>query len=138
MQPSIVLRHLHCFTWAIWCTAGMAWPLKSVLLTMMCLVCNEIMVQSRKSVFREKQLQIGQNVSHRYPVKPSLSDKELIQFGIILPKTSLITLKRQYQKKISDTLESLKKGKSSFYSIGKHFIWMRKQIFIHWYYAINF
>lgn len=88
----------------------MAWPLKSVLLTVMCLACHETMVQSRKSVFREKQLQIGQNVSHRHQVTSVADGKEYIRFGIILPKTSLITLIRQYYKKINDSLDSLKKG----------------------------
>lgn len=87
----------------------MAWPLKSVLLLVMCLVWHDT-VANGKSVFRGNQFQVGQNVSSKNDVTVESDEKDYIRFGIILPKTSLITLLRQYYKKINDSLDAMTKG----------------------------
>lgn len=78
------------------------------------------MVESRKSVFRGNPFQVGQNASSKTPVTAETDEKEYIRFGIILPKTSLITLLRQYYKKINDSLDALTKGRNAKFKYEKY------------------
>lgn len=67
------------------------------------------MVDGRKNIFRSNQNQT-QNVPNKNQISYETEVKDYIKFGIILPKTSLVTVIRQYNKKINDTVESLVKG----------------------------
>lgn len=91
----------------------MAWPLKSVLLLALSLALHVLWVECRKSVFRGNQPQVHKNATNRNSLAADLDDKEYVRFGIILPKTSLITRLRQYYKKINDSLDSLTKGEDA-------------------------
>nr|XP_015917244.1 glutamate receptor ionotropic, NMDA 2B isoform X1 [Parasteatoda tepidariorum]XP_042910482.1 glutamate receptor ionotropic, NMDA 2B isoform X1 [Parasteatoda tepidariorum] len=88
----------------------MAWPFKSLLLAAS--LVTHVGFLDAKSHFR-------QNVKSTTS-EPEDLELEVVRFGAILPKTSLITVSRQYNKKITDSLETLTKGRNAKFSFGRY------------------
>ncbi|GFQ64557.1 uncharacterized protein TNCT_30971 [Trichonephila clavata] len=79
----------------------MAWPLKSLLIAVI-LITSFKSLNGRTSTWGKKT-----PITTTEPEDP---DMQVIRFGAILPHTSLITVSRSYNKKITDSLDTLTKG----------------------------
>ncbi|GIY11249.1 uncharacterized protein CEXT_630191 [Caerostris extrusa] len=81
----------------------MAWPLKSLLIAAILLIGSKSL-DGRSSSSWGKKLPIAIG-------EPEDDGMQVIRFGAILPHTSLITVSRSYNKKITDSLDTFNQRK---------------------------
>ncbi|GFT76304.1 uncharacterized protein NPIL_292871 [Nephila pilipes] len=89
----------------------MAWPLKSLLIAVI-LITSFKSLNGRTSTWGKK-LPIT-------TTEPEDPDMQVIRFGAILPHTSLITVSRSHNKKITDSLDTLTKGRNAKFNFTKY------------------
>ncbi|GFX81660.1 uncharacterized protein TNCV_4644981 [Trichonephila clavipes] len=89
----------------------MAWPLKSLLIAAI-LITSFNSLNGRTSTWGKKT-----PITTTEPEDP---DMQAIRFGAILPHTSLITVSRSYNKKITDSLDTLTKGRNAKFNFAKY------------------
>ncbi|KAF8786656.1 Glutamate receptor ionotropic like protein [Argiope bruennichi] len=90
----------------------MAWPLKSLLILVLLLLVSFGLIDGRNSIWGKK--------SSVTPNEPEDDEMDVIRFGAILPHTSLITVSRSYNKKITDSLDMLTKGRNAKFNFAKY------------------
>ena len=92
------------------------------------LTCNAL--KGRKSDQRERghsSLDSSSNREIALPLKSSSSPQK-ITFGAILPATALTTIKRAYNKRIADTVESIIKGKDVKFNFTNDYVLAQAQV----------